>query len=97
VIDSHVKVDASGRPTMYAGPDGVALFRVKVLLSSIKMYRKSGIIPTRGVGITLMMRLASEITGMKYQRGVIGWLAAEKDLEQWILAMQSAIPIEEEK
>ena len=82
---------SKGVATAYVGPDATNLFRCKMLKLSIKMHRQTGMIPTRGVTITKMFRLAEQYTGQMYKRGE--HLRAEEDLQVWISTMMSALPI----
>lgn len=85
----------SNGATTYAGPDAVNLFRARTLRSSIKMHQRSGMIPTRGVTITVMFQIAGQYTGKKYKRGQHDQAIA--DLDVWISAMTSAMPITDER
>ena len=76
--------------TTYSGPDAVEFFRVHSLRSSILLYHKTKLIPTRGLGITKMLSLASAITGQKYKRSET--LRAADDLHIWLCNMRSALP-----
>jgi hypothetical protein len=89
--NSSIHISASG--TSYSGPDAVAYFRARTLHSSISLYIKSGgqIIPTRGVGITKMLAIATEFTGNKYKRTEAA--KALEELNIWIATMRSALPI----
>lgn len=89
--DSSIHIHAHG--VSYSGPDAVAYFRARSLRSAIQLYVKSGgqIIPTRGMGITNMLKAAGEITQTKYKRTQAA--QAIDDLTIWIATMQSALPI----
>jgi len=91
MTDSYIHLSKSGHS--FVGPDAVAYFRARSLKSAIQMYVKSGgqIIPTRGMGITNMLRAAGEITNTKYKRTQAA--QAIDDLTIWIATMQSALPI----
>lgn len=89
IDQSEVVVHKSG--TTFAGPDAVNLYRAIVLRSSMRMYRRCGIKPTRGVGPTQMLALAGEYTGKKYKRGQLE--QAEADVQTWIDTMKAAIPV----
>lgn len=88
--DDHIKV-TKGIATSYVGHDATQLFRVKMLRSSVKLHMKTGMIPTRGVTITKMFKMAQEYTGQKYKRGEHERCIAALDV--WISTMQSALPI----
>jgi len=84
----HVR---NGIATSYSGPDAVHVFRAKMLRSSIGLHQKTGLIPTRGVTITKMFKLAGQYTGQTYKRGEHERCMA--DLQVWIETMLSALPI----
>jgi hypothetical protein len=88
--DSYVSTK-NGQITTYYRPDARNLFRAKLLRNSIKMYLAVGITPTRGMTITKMLKLATEYTGQTYKRGA--GPQALRDLETWLLARQSAMPV----
>lgn len=90
IQQSYVEVTPAA--TTYSGPDAVEFFRVKVLKSSIGLYRKTKIIPTRGVTITMMLAMATQITGKAY-KGKTKCEAAEADLATWIDTMRAALPV----
>ena len=92
--DSFISHSPSG--TLFSGPDAVLLQQAITLRSAIKMYVRSGgqIIPTRGMGITKMLKLATSITGLSYKRTQAE--DAMRDLHIWIETMKSALPIFEE-
>ena len=92
--DSFIKHTSSG--PMFVGPDAVRLQQAITLRSAIKMYVMSSgqIIPTRGMGITKMLKLAGDVTGKTYKRSQT--TEAQADLHIWIETMKSALPIFEE-
>lgn len=45
------------------------IFRARLLASSLSIYASTGMRPTRRVGPTLMLKLASQYTGKAYKRG----------------------------
>lgn len=59
----------NGEYVSYDGPKAVDFFRVRMLHSSIGLYIKTDgqVIPTRGMGITKMLSMASQYTGKKYK------------------------------
>ncbi len=93
-MDSFISHSPSG--TLFSGPDAIRLQQAITLRSAIKMYVRSGgqIIPTRGMGITKMLALTTNITGKKYKRTQTE--DAMRDLHIWIETMKSALPIFEE-
>lgn len=86
---SHVSVTPGG--TSYVGPDAVNLYRAKVLMTSLSLYAKTGMIPTRGVTAMVMLKMAQEYTGKTYKRGQHA--QAAEDVKVWVNTMQTALPI----
>lgn len=92
--DSHIVYSKSrGEATSYVGRDATELFRVNMLKSSIKLWMKTGMMPTRGIGIQKMLKMASTYTGRKYKKSEAAY--AVEDLHNWVTCMVSALPIEE--
>ena len=91
-MDSYIHHASQG--TTYSGPDAVRLQQAITLLSAIKLYRACGVIPTRGMGISNMLKLATSVTGKTYKRTQSA--QAEADLHIWIETMKSALPIFQE-
>jgi hypothetical protein len=54
---------------------------------------KTGMIPTRGVTISKMLKMAEQYTGRKYKKSEAAY--AVEDLHNWVTCMVSALPIEE--
>lgn len=77
--------------TTFAGPDAVNLVRAVYLASHLKLYAKTGIVPTRGVTGPMMLTMATEYSGKKYKRGQ--YLQAAEDVKVWCDAMKSALPV----
>ena len=88
--DSEIVRHASGGVT-FAGPDAVNFYRAVTLVSCLRMFARSGIKPTRGIGGPQMLALATQYTGKKYKRGQ--WLAAADDVKVWADTMKAALPI----
>lgn len=88
---SHLGTNAEGSVVSFVGPDAVSLYRARLLASSIRLWIKSKIIPTRGVTITVMLRHATGITGKPYKRGEAQ--RAADDVTAWANAMVSALPV----
>ena len=86
----HVK---NGQITAYVGFDATRLMRARMLKSFIDLHKKTGMIPTRGVTITKMFKMAKEYTGQTYKRGEHD--RAVNDLNVWIATMASALPVVE--
>lgn len=93
MTDSYIKHHAGGG-TSIVGPDAMALFRAVSLKSSLQLYQKTGLIPTRGVTLTVMLKLAGQYSGKTYKRTEID--KAKADLQKWIDTMKAALPIEHE-
>lgn len=92
--DSYI-VYSKGRKeaTSYVGRDATELYRVNMIKTSIKLYVKCGLIPTRGVTISKLLKMATVYTGRKYKRSEA--MYAVEDLHNWVTTMVSALPIEE--
>jgi hypothetical protein len=92
--DSYIRYSKSrGEATSYVGRDATELFRVNMIKVSIKLYMKTGMIPTRGVTISKMLKMAEQYTGRKYKKSEAAY--AVEDLHNWVSTMVSALPIEE--
>ena len=83
----------NGQITAYVGLDATRLYRVRTLKSFIDLHKKTGMIPTRGVTITKMFKMAKEYTGQTYKRGEHD--RAVNDLNVWIANMMAALPVVE--
>lgn len=94
MTDSHIIYNKNGHAVSFVGPDAVELYRVATLASSLKLYAKTGIIPTRGVTCKRMLEMASRYTGKSYKRGAA--LDAAADLDVWVKAMKAALPSSQE-
>jgi hypothetical protein len=92
--DSYI-VYSRGRKeaTSYVGKDATELFRVNMLKVSIRLWVKTGMKPTRGMGIRKMLDMATQYTGRKYKTSEAA--QAIDDLHNWVTCMVSAMPIEE--
>ena len=88
---SYLQIEADGRVSSFVGPDAVALFHARALRAAIAAYMRFGLRPTRGVGPSRMLAMASGITGKPYRRGA--YASAIADLTTWIAALESALPI----
>ena len=91
-MDSELHVK-DGKITAYVGYDATQLMRVRMLKGFIDLHKKTGLIPTRGVTITKMFRMAQQYTGQKYKRGEHDRACA--DLSVWINNMALALPVVE--
>ena len=80
--------------TTYVGHDATQLYRVNMLKTCIKLWIKTGMMPTRGVGIHKMLKMAEVYTGRKYKKSEAKY--AVEDLHNWVTMMVSALPIVEE-
>lgn len=91
MTDSSINYDKDGRFVGVTGKDGVSFYAAAVLCSSIRLYLKSGIIPTRGMNMKRMNELATRYTGQPY-KGRKGAEQAVLDLEAWVQTMKAALP-----
>lgn len=88
-MESEIVYNQAGDAVMMAG-DAVLMFRAFTLASSLKLYAATGIIPTRGCGITHMLKLATSITKKTYKRGEA--LKAADDVTTWARELKAALP-----
>lgn len=88
---SESLIETSKGGTMFVGPDAISFVRAVMLASHLRLYHKCGIIPTRGVGIMAMLKMATAITKKPYKRTQI--LAAADDVQKWADEMKAALPV----
>lgn len=92
--DSYIRYSKSrGEATSYVGRDATELYRVNMIKVSIKLWMKTGMMPTRGVTISKLLKMAEQYTGRKYKKSKAAY--AVEDLHNWVSTMVSALPIEE--
>ena len=90
--NSQISIMEGG--TMFTGPDSIALYRAVALRGALKLYAQTGMLVTRGMTVTKLLKQASEYTGKAYGRGnVTKAQAAAADMTVWIETMRSAIPV----
>lgn len=89
--ESFIQTNAAGNATGFVGPDAIELFRAVTLKGAIQLYAQCRIIPTRGMTISKMLKLASRFSGKSYGRGQYD--AAVADLDVWIATMKAALPV----
>ena len=77
-MDSHITIKDPARDEIQA-----------VFLKSALKLSKSGIMPSRGLTKTKLLKLASHITGTKYKRGANGIDEAIYDLDTVIATAMS--------
>lgn len=65
---SYLVAGKDGKLHTYVGPEAMKAFKLITLASALKLWAVSGIIPTRGFGITKMLALATGYTGKPYTR-----------------------------
>lgn len=87
--DSYIGTN-NGKCTSFVGSDAVNYCRAEVLASSLKLYAKAKILPTRGVSATYMLKMATGFTGKQYRRGE--YLKAAEDVQLWAREMKAALP-----
>lgn len=86
--DSFIQRSPTGS-VLFAGPDGVAVYRALVLSSALRLLAQ-GIQPNRYCTVTSTLRAASEITRKPYKRNQL--LLAAEDLQVWAHNMELALP-----
>ena len=92
--DSYIEYSRGRKEaTSYVGSDATHLYRVNMIKVSIKLWMKTGMMPTRGIGIRKMLKMAEQYTGRKYKTSEAAY--AVEDLHNWVTCMVSALPIKE--
>jgi len=90
--NSEIVLHKGGGSTI-AGKDGVFFYRAIQLRTFMKLYRKTGLIPTRGVGAKQMLAIATEYTAKTYKNSPAQMDQAIEDLNTWIETMRAALPV----
>ena len=86
--DSKVIHHASG--TTFVGPDAISCMRAFALASALDLYAKAGILPSRNMSATKLLRAANQYTGKTYRYGEHAQAAA--DVRLWAREMRDALP-----
>lgn len=89
--DSYIIANDKGQCTTFVGPDATNYVRAEVLASSLGLYAKAKILPTRGVTATDLLKMATGYTGKTYKRGQYEQAAA--DVKKWANEMKAALPV----
>lgn len=92
--ESSITLHASGA-TSVVGRDAMSLYRAITLNASLKLWKATKMIPTRGVTITVMLGIAKEFTGKDYKRSQVD--QCMQDLQTWIDTMKAAMPVKDER
>jgi hypothetical protein len=74
----------------FAGKDAVALYRAIALKAGLNLAAK-GMAVNRHMTRAKLLAAAGQLTGKRYKRGA--YLTAAEDVQTWIDAMRSAIPV----
>lgn len=77
--------------TLFAGRAAVDVFRLVTLKVACNSYAKHGLIMTRGLTATKLLKLASDATGKTYKRGQHAQAAA--DLDAAITAARAGVEV----
>jgi len=93
VDNSSITVDKEGRVVAYDGKDGVELFRIRTLASSLRLFAATGIIPTRGITYSKMLRMAEKYTGKNYRVRREECGRAAGDLDVLASTLVAALPV----
>ena len=89
--NSSITLNSRDEITCYTGPDATNLFRARVLISSLRLWAETKIIPNRGIGIGKMLTFATHYTGKKYTPKRA--LEAADDVQKWADAMLASLPV----
>lgn len=90
MTDSYIGT-RGGKCTSFVGSDATNYVRAELLASSLRLYDKCKIIPTRGVTATKMLKMATGYTGKTYKRGE--YVRAADDVKAWANEMKAALPV----
>jgi hypothetical protein len=88
--DSEITFSPGG--TTYSGQDAVSVVAMYALVSSLNLWHRCGMIPTRGYGISKMLARATAWTGKKYPRNKNGAWQAAGDVKMLADELKAAIP-----
>jgi hypothetical protein len=106
--DDSAVVAHGGGGMSFVGPDGVGLFRAIAIKGGLRLFARTGMRPNRMWSLTSMLGAAEGITQPRkppkrgseepgprrsYPRSRKGAAEAAEDVERWISAMRSAIPV----
>ena len=89
-MESSITYDKSGNGVAFIGPDAVEVYRVALIATSLRLWAKTGMLPTRGLSGRKMLDMAGRWTGKKYGRR--DGLTAASDLDVWVQTMKAALP-----
>lgn len=89
-MEDNLHYDKNGNLTTITGKDGINCYAAAMLKGHLNLYKKCGMIPTRGFGITKMLARASDYTGQKYKKSEID--KAINDLDAFVITMKAALP-----
>jgi hypothetical protein len=93
--DDKIVFDEQYNAVSFVGRDAVSVYANANLAMHLKLFARTGIRPTRGVGPKQMLAMAGKVTGKTYKRK--DCLAAADDLLKWVAEMKAALPHETEK
>lgn len=93
-MQDGIHYNNKGEAVSFVG-DGVTLYAAVLLKGHIKLWQKTGMMPTRGFGITKMLARATDYTGQKYKKSQVDQAVA--DLDAFIITMTAAMPMTQEK
>jgi len=74
-----ITVDASGSITV-DGEQSMRVYRVLAIRSALSLWERTGLLPGRGITLSVMLGNASQFTGKTYPKSKRGAMAAQADL-----------------
>ena len=89
MTESYIQNNDGGQT--FVGPDATMLYASMVLKNAIRLYIKTGMKMNRAYTPTAMRAATTRITGKAYKRTEL--VKAQADLQTWIDAMKTALPI----
>jgi hypothetical protein len=90
MTDSVITITKGG--VTYSGPDATRYFQARSLLACMKLTAKTGLLPRRGFTKTVMLQRVAQLTMKDYR--LRDFDKAIADLNEWVLAMAAALPVE---
>lgn len=88
---SETYVEHSDGVISFVGYDAVDLYRARVLASSLKLYAKTGIKPSRHITLKHMLLMATSYTGQRYASTKAHAMLAADHVKSWADAFALSI------
>ena len=93
MTESYIQYDSNGDARSFVGRAAVEVFRAATLVSAMKLYRATKMLPNRMYTPTNMLATAGAIVGKRYRRGEME--LAIRELGEWVKTAKAALPAKE--